>query len=124
LLAETRHTMAYVAMPRFQTRLGANLSDILVELGMPLAFSDVADFSGMREGGGLKIEAVAHEAVIELDESGTEAAAATAVLMVPISTAEPPEPISVRIDRPFIYLIRDSETGAVLFMGRMLDPSI
>ncbi|GAI08137.1 unnamed protein product, partial [marine sediment metagenome] len=63
---------------------------------------------------------VVHKAFVSVDEAGTEAAAATAVVMVPISM--PPEPAEVTIDRPFIFLIRDIETGAILFVGRTLDP--
>lgn len=90
---------------------------------MPIAFSDRADFSGMTAGGrkDLMIQDVIHEAFIAVDEDGTEAAAATAVVMgltsAPLVTAQ------LTVDRPFLFAIRDDATGAALFMGRVLDPT-
>ena len=77
--------------------------------------------SGMTGNRELFIADVVHKAFVSVDEAGTEAAAATAVVME--LTAIPLEPIEVTIDRPFIFLIRDIETGAILFMGRTLNPS-
>jgi serpin B len=85
------------------------------------AFTSQADFSGMTGARDLFISDVIHKAFVSVDESGTEAAAATAVIMK--LTAMPAEPIRVDVNRPFIFLIRDIETGAILFMGRVLDPS-
>ncbi|MCK4388496.1 MAG: serpin family protein, partial [Dehalococcoidia bacterium] len=89
---------------------------------MPDAFLwEVADFSGMTGNRDLFIGDVIHKAFVSVDEAGTEAAAATAVVM---PTAMPPqERVEVTIDRPFVFLIHDIETGAILFVGRMVAPS-
>jgi serpin B len=82
------------------------------------AFTGSADFSGMTGNRDLYISDAIHKAFIEVDESGTEAAAATAVIMG--ATAIPAKPLEIKIDRPFIYLIRDVQTGTVLFLGRVV----
>ncbi len=107
--------------PRFQFRTQALLADALQTLGMPLAFSDTADFSGITEDVNLRIQAVVHEAFIAVDEEGTEAAAATAVIGGIVSL--PPEPIELIVDRPFLFAIQDVESGAILFFGRVVDPT-
>jgi serpin B len=108
-------------MPKFKFDSEFSLKDNLIKMGMPAAFTDKADFSGMTEGPELYIDAVIHKSFVSLDEKGTEAAAATAVIMkltsMPVKTAE------VTIDRPFIFLIRDIDTGAILFVGRVLNPA-
>jgi serpin B len=85
----------------------------------------LADFSGMTGDEDLFISDVVHRAFIDVDEEGTEAAAATAVEMAATSAEEDEEeePIELVIDRPFIFLIRDRYTGTILFLGRVLDPS-
>ena len=88
-------------------------------MGMPTAFSLAADFSGMNGFGQLMISDVIHEAFVSVDEYGTEAAAATAVIMV--GTGEIP---TIAADRPFIFFIRDLETGTILFVGRVLNPAL
>jgi serpin B len=110
-----------LTMPRFEFDSGFSLKDALMELGMPAAFSAEADFSGMTGDRALSIADVIHKAFVSVDEEGTEAAAATAVVMV--ESAMPAQPVEVTIDHPFIFLIRDIETGAVLFVGRVVDPS-
>jgi len=91
---------------------------------MPDAFDrDLADFSGMTTGRDLYISAVIHQAFVSVDESGTEAAAATAVVMALRSASIPREPPEVVVDRPFLFLIRDIESGTILFMGRVLNPT-
>ena len=90
-------------------------------MGMPVAFSTNVDFSGMIGSRDLSIDEVIHKAFVSVDEAGTEAAAATAVIMK--LTATPDMPIEVTIDQPFIFLIRDIETGTILFVGRVLNPS-
>src|SRR5262249_3224761 len=98
-----------------------NLSRTLAALGMPLAFSDRADFSGMTTLERLYIAAVVHKAFVDVNEKGTEAAAATGVIMKALSA-----PVSKRAtfhaDHPFVYLIRDGRTGSILFMGRLTSP--
>jgi len=108
-------------MPKFRFEASLGLADTLAEMGMPLAFTDQADFSGITQDQSLFISKVLHKAFISVDENGTEAAAATAVIMS--LTAFPAPPITVSIDHPFIFLIRDTNTGAVLFLGRVLDPT-
>ncbi len=107
-------------MPKFEFESEFSLADTLSNMGMPLPFSKAADFSGMTGGKDLYISDVFHKAFISVDEKGTEAAAATAVLME--LTAMPASPIELEIDQPFLFLIRDRGTGAVLFLGRVVDP--
>jgi len=112
-----------LTMPRFEFESEFSLKDTLARMGMPIAFSPYeADFSGMTGKPELFISNVVHKAFVAVDEAGTEAAAATAVI-VSLSAAPPP-PIEVTIDRPFIFLIRDIETGAILFVGRVLNPGV
>jgi serpin B len=111
--------------PRFEFRTKAALAEALKELGMPIAFDDgAADFSGMSpEGADLFLADVIHEAFISVDENGTEAAAATAVFAEVSSAPPPEEEVDLTVDRPFLFLVRDTETGTVLFMGRVVDPT-
>ena len=81
-----------------------------------------ADFTGINTVGDLYISDVIHKAFIGVDEFGTEAAAATAVVMDNASV--PDEPVPFTVDRPFLFLIRDIQTGAILFVGRVVDPSV
>lgn len=108
-------------MPKFEYESSFSLSDTLIGLGMPLAFDDgQADFSGMTDQQELYIGNVIHKAFVAVDEKGTEAAAATAVIMEG-ATAMMPENM-LYIDRPFLFFIRDVETGQILFIGRVLNP--
>jgi serpin B len=109
-----------LSMPRFEFESDFNLNKALSAMGMPAAFSPNADFSGMTGNRDLFISEIIHKAFIAVDEAGTEAAAATAVIMR--LTAMPGTPVAVTVDRPFIFLIRDISTGAVLFVGRVLNP--
>ena len=110
-----------LTMPRFEFESDFGLKETLAALGMPVAFSGGADFSGMTGNRDLFIADVIHKAFVSVDEAGTEAAAATAVVME--LTALPDMPIDVNVDHPFIFLIRDIETGAILFVGRVVNPS-
>ncbi len=108
-------------MPKFEFESPFNLSDALIDMGMPLAFDENrADFSGMTDQQDLYIGNVIHKAFVAVDEKGTEAAAATAVIMEG-ATAMMPENV-LTIDRPFLFFIRDVETGQILFIGRVLNP--
>jgi len=111
-----------LTMPKFEFESDFSLGETLAAMGMPDAFLwEVADFSGMTGNRDLFIGDVVHKAFVSVDEAGTEAAAATAVVM---PTAMPPqERVEVTIDRPFVFLIHDIETGAILFVGRMVAPS-
>jgi serpin B len=109
-----------VSMPRF-TIDGATISvkEVLSSLGMTDAFdAGAADFSGIDGTQSLFITDVLHQAFVSVNEYGTEAAAATAVIVGLTSV-----PNHVDVNKPFIFLIRDRETGAILFIGRVVDPS-
>jgi serpin B len=113
-----------VGLPRFGIETKANLNKILGALGMPRAFDiTTADFSGINTTDPLYIGFVIHQANIDVDEKGTEAAAATAVGMDTGGGPSPVKEITLRFDHPFMFFVRDVETGAVLFMGRVMDPS-
>ncbi len=112
-----------LGLPKFGTESQLGLGDILAALGMPTAFdADTADFSGMTAADRLYIGAVIHQANIDVDEKGTEAAAATAVMMAASGALAPP--VELTVDRPFIYALRDMETGAILFLGRITEPAV
>ena len=112
-----------LALPRFKfTSASISLTDALTSLGMGVAFGGSADFSGMTKDDVLCIGDVLHKAFVSVDEFGTEAAAATAVVMVRRSM--PLVDATVRADRPFVFLIRDRATGAVLFAGKIVDPTV
>jgi len=122
IVGDMERMQVQLAMPRFTFKSGFRLRDALVDLGMSDAFSGAADFSGMSGGRDLFISNVYHKAFVAVDEEGTEAAAATAVVME--LTAAPAQPVEVTVDRPFMFLIRDIETGTILFLGHVVDPSL
>ncbi len=109
-----------LSLPSFKYESEFSLGKILADMGMPIAFSSQADFSGMTGNRELSISEVVHKAFVSVDESGTEAAAATAVIMR--ATAMPVMPLEVTVDHPFIFLIRDIKTGSVIFVGRVMNP--
>jgi serpin B len=109
-----------LTLPRFEFESGFDLGAVLAAMGVPLAFTLQADFSGMTAEEGLLISDVIHQATISVGEAGTEAAAATAVVMPP--SAIPEDFVTVVVDRPFLFLIRDLQTGTILFVGRVMDP--
>jgi serpin B len=117
-------TDVVLQLPKWDIETRAELSTVLAALGMPTAFTDAADFTGMTTDEPLEIGFVIHQANITVDEAGTEAAAATAVGMrTSAAPIDPPEPVLVTVDRPFLYALRDRETGAVLFLGRVTTPA-
>ena len=111
-----------LTMPKFEFESSFSLVDTLAGMGMPIAFTSGADFSGMTGNNDLYIGDILHKAFVSVDESGTEAAAATAVVME--LTAMPQPPLELALDRPFIFLIRDLETESVLFVGRVENPAL
>jgi serine protease inhibitor len=121
LLADLRPGPVRVRLPRWTSRTQFDLAGVLSGMGMPIAFTDDADFSAMAAEEALKVSAVLHEGYIAVDEEGTEAAAATAMVMRTLSVAA--EPRLVVADRPFLYLIHDLRTRTPLFVGRVLDPT-
>jgi serpin B len=116
---ERREVLVY--LPRFTVESGFGLGTTLAAMGMPLAFSDHADFSGMNGKRDLSISAVLHKARVDVDEQGTEAAAATGVA-VGVRAVRPEEPPTFRADHPFVFFIRHNPTGAILFLGRLTNP--
>ena len=115
-------TEVSVFLPRFKVEAGYSLKPVLMALGMKAAFGPDADFTGMSpRGKDLYISHVLHKAFVDVNEEGTEAAAATGVVMK-LSSAPIREPKVFRADRPFAFLIRDAKTHSVLFMGRVTNP--
>jgi serpin B len=110
-----------VSLPRFRTESEFDLKRVLCDLGADLAFDDQADFGGVGEEP-LKVSEVVHKAFVEVNEEGTEAAAATDVGMFFKGITRRPEPKVFKADHPFLFFIRDRNTNAVLFCGRVLDP--
>jgi len=109
-----------IALPKFKLETKYFLNENLIDLGMPTAFSGRADFSKITGKKDFSISTVIHQAFVEVDEKGTEAAAATAVIMVKSAMGKPPK--IFRADHPFLFYILDKETGTILFFGRMVDP--
>jgi len=108
-------------VPKFTFESEFNLSETLIEMGMPTAFGN-ADFSGMTGDRDLFISKVLHKAFVAVDEEGTEAAAATAVIMELGAALDPEQSVLMKLDHPFLFLIRDNSSGTVLFIGRVLNP--
>ena len=120
IIQEISDWQVTLSMPKFEYESSFGLKQALNTLGMQDAFiPDDADFSGMDGKRDLFIQDVLHKAFVSVDEAGTEAAAATAVIVG--TTSVPANQIELKIDRPFIYLIRDIETGTILFIGRVLN---
>lgn len=113
-----------VFIPKFKFETKYFMTNDLKVMGMPIAFSDSADFSGMTGNRDLKIDEVIHQAFVEVNEEGTEAAAATLDIMNPIGVGPSKEPkIPVfRADHPFIFFIQEKSTGNILFIGRVVNP--
>lgn len=110
-----------VYLPRFRAETALGLKPALERMGMPLAFSDRADFSGIDGRRDLAISDVFHQTYVDVDEAGTEAAAASGVVIRPKAMLTPEA--EFRADRPFVFFIRDNRTGTVLFMGSVLNPT-
>jgi len=112
--------MDLISIPKFEFDTKYFMKKTLSALGMPTAFSQNADFSGMTGERDLFIDFVIHQAYVKVDEEGTEAAAATAVGMK-LTAIEPANVF--RADHPFIFIIQEKETGNILFFGRLVDPT-
>ncbi|MBN2587719.1 MAG: serpin family protein [Candidatus Fermentibacteraceae bacterium] len=112
----------FITMPKFEFAGTMQLGGVLGSMGMETAFGGGADFSGFTGSPDLYISEVMHKAFVKVDESGTEAAAATAVVMN--LTAMPEPPVEMNINRPFLFFIFDRETDAIIFMGRVMDPAV
>jgi len=117
IIAGMKNSNTRLTMPKFRFESVFSLKDTLCAMGMPDAFEpSAADFSSMSDSKELWLDDVKHKTFISVDENGTEAAAATAAIAVCSI------PGTITIDRPFFFLIRDIETGTILFMGRVLNP--
>jgi serpin B len=122
VLEELESRELRVWLPKFKFETTLPLTDTLKAMGMEVAFDPSrADLTGIAEQGGLFISSVLHKAMIDVNEHGTEAAAAT-MIAVGATAAEPEPPAEVHVDRPFLFMIHDRETDSVLFMGRVMDP--
>ena len=108
-----------LSVPKFTFESAFGLSETLYEMGMPSAFGN-ADFSGITGNRELFISEVLHKAFVAVDEEGTEATAATAVIME--KSMAPRPGVVMTLDRPFLFLIRDNDTSTILFLGRVLNP--
>jgi serpin B len=108
-----------IALPKFEFGSSFELKPVLAELGMAEAFTAAADFSGITEGGGLYLAEVVHQTFISLDENGTEAAAATAATF----ELSAPAPATLRLNRPFLFIIKHRSTDEILFIGQVVDPT-
>lgn len=122
LLKKMKTYQVDTKLPKFKITYKIKLKKTLSEMGMPLAFSKNADFSGMTTQEKLFIDQVIHKAYVNVHEKGTEAAAATAVLIRPTVSLPNYQKATFHADRPFIILIRENQTGSILFMGRVLNP--
>ena len=115
-----------VYLPKFKLNFGNKLRDELKAMGMAVAFSDAADFTRIDSAGGLAISDVIHKTFIEVSEEGTEAAAATVIIIRTTASHEGGNtnlPPVIRMDHPFIFAIRDHQTGTILFIGKVVNPN-
>ncbi len=123
LLSDGAERQVDLSLPRFRINAGFMLADTLQALGVRTAFTDDADFSGISDMR-LHISAVVHKAYVDVGEEGTEAAAATAVVFATLALVKRPQPdVTLVFDRPFLFVIADTETGLPLFLGQLTRPS-
>ncbi|WP_438015310.1 serpin family protein [Sorangium sp. So ce315] len=123
IIASTEERDVDITMPKFSFDSSFSLKEALTGLGMEVAFGLGANFSGLVAGGDLWIHDVVHKAVIDVDEDGTEAAGSTGVIVNSTGSGYFPEPAAIVLDRPFFFFVRDLPTGAILFAGRVNDPT-
>ena len=124
ILADRKYEDVATSIPKFKVEYGAELKDLLEDMGMPLAFGQTADFSGLGNSqmGPIHIGSVAHKTFLELDEQGTKAAADTALELEATSCA-PEEIREIILDRPFLYMLVDIRENGPFFLGIMNDPA-
>lgn len=114
-----------VFLPSFKSRSKLDIEDVLQRMGMTLAFSNKADFSAMTPENDLKIDKVIHEAFIDVNEEGTEAAASTAVVMIRKTSIRDDKPANIfKANRPFLYMVKENKNNSILFMGQMNNPKL
>ncbi len=112
-----------LSLPRFTMTQQFNLNTSLAAMGMPQAFTAQADFSGMTGKRGFLISAAVHKAFVDVNETGTEAAAATGIAVAATAMRQEPPAIIFNADHPFLFMIRDTKSGSILFLGRVTDPT-
>jgi len=122
LLSGTALRQVTLSLPRFRVESSVNLAPALENLGVTTAFTARADFSGITDAGPLHITAAVHKAYIDVDEQGTEAAAATAAIFAASALTKPPPRVEMVVDRPFLYAIIDAASGSLLFLGQVTNP--
>jgi serpin B len=122
LLAGAARHQVTLSLPRFRLEAAFDLIPALRRLGVAAAFDDNADFGEITEAAPLRIGAVAHKAYVDVDEHGTEAAAATAMVIRTAAAMRPPPAVTMVVDRPFLFAILDSTTGLPLFLGQVSHP--
>ncbi|MCI2420933.1 serpin family protein [Saccharopolyspora sp. K220] len=122
LLGAVEQQRVELFLPKFDVTGDAELTRSLGALGVHTLFTRAADFAPLTDQP-LRVSTIVHQSVLEVDESGLEGAAATAVMMRLTAIVREPEPIRVEVDRPFLFLVRHQETGAVYFLARITDPS-
>ncbi|MDD1712662.1 MAG: serpin family protein, partial [Methanoregulaceae archaeon] len=117
--------LVFIYFPRFKMEPQYQMDSVLKNMGMPTAFTNKSDFSGMDGTRNLSISTIIHKAYVDVDEKGTRAAAATVVHMnkEQSGAAEYPEPVIFRADHPFLFIIQDKESGNIIFMGRVMNPN-
>jgi serpin B len=120
LLAQLETDSVHVELPKFKLEYYEKLNDALAALGMGIAFTDAADFSRITPGGGIFISEVRHKTYIDVNEEGTEAAAVTAIIFERSLISDPI--IYMRIDHPFVFMIRERVSGSILFIGKIIYP--
>ena len=111
-----------IKLPKFKYEYEINLNDVLTKMGMGVSFTGAADFTGINRAGGLRIDYVRHKTFIEVNEEGTEAAAVT-IVAIDKTSAGGPQKVPFYVNRPFLYVITEKSTGAVLFMGTVKNPN-
>lgn len=124
LLAGTSRYQVTLSLPRFRVEAAFDLVPVLKRLGVTQAFTRQADFSGITAAEQLLISAVAHKAYVDVDEQGTEAAAATALSFRPTAAFRAPPAVTMTVDRPFLFVILHTPTGLPLFVGQVSHPGV
>jgi serpin B len=113
-----------LSIPKFKTTHEFLLNETLKSLGMKISFGDYADFSGMTGYTDLKIDKVIHQAFIDVSEEGTEADAATAVIIMRMTSPPINKYKIFKANHPYLFLIKDNETGSILFMEKIVNPQL
>jgi serpin B len=124
LLAEPERRKVTLSLPRFRVESSLSLAPVLRQLGVSQAFTSAADFSGITTAEKLQVSAIAHKAYIDVDEEGTEAAAATAVMFAAAGLMRMPPPVTMVVERPFLFAIIDTASTTPLFLGQVTRPHV